>query len=475
MDPMSPTRRQVTAGLLTMPALLRTAHAAALPPLPNIAATDALLLRPGDPAYDKYQASYSLRTQLRPALRILTRSTRGIVQAIDWVRGNALPFALRSGGHSYEGFSQSSAVVIDTRLMNRVDLDDDVLTVGAGATLGAIYRVVAARGLGFPGGSCPTVGVAGHSLGGGFGLIARDRGLACDALEAIELVDANAKPVHADADNNADLFWACRGGGGGTFGAASRLRFRLTPVGRVAVYTATWALAPKPAAALFDGWQHWAHDAPDAMTGFFRLSKRKDGRISLHLAGQSLGPAEQVRRELRKLTDVAEPSGRPDVDLMSYMAAVDHFSGGWNYPTEYSKSKSDFISGSLSPAGIDALIGGIAALPAGEVLAICDAYGGAIDRVPRDATAFAHRAGTAFCIQYYTSWGSAAAGERRQNDLRRFYAAMRPYSAGCYVNYCDLDLADWEAAYWRENVSRLRAVKSKYDPENLFRHAQSIR
>jgi hypothetical protein len=160
---------------------------------------------------------------------------------------------------------------------------------------------------------------------------------------------------------------------------------------------------------------------------------------------------------------------------MSYMAAINHFSGGWTYPSALFKSKSDFVTRPLPAVGIETLIGGIAALPANEVLVICDAYGGATDRVPPDATAFAYRAGTAFCIQYYTSWGNAAAGERRLADLRRFYETMRPYSGGAYVNYCDLDLPGWQTAYWRENLPRLKGVKAKYDPENLFHHAQSVR
>jgi len=471
---MTPTRRTVTAGLLALPVMSRTSRAASVPPPPAFAPSDALVIRPGDANYERFQASYSLRTELRPALRILVRSPRGMAQAIDWVRTRNLPFALRSGGHSYEGFSQSSAVVIDTRLMNDVSIDGDLLSAGAGATLGEIYRAAAGRGLGFPGGSCPTVGVTGHTLGGGFGLIARKRGLACDSLEAIDLIDADAKPILADMRNNADLFWACRGGGGGTLGAATRLRFRLAPIGRMAVYSVTWTLDVRSATALFRNWQDWANNAPDDITGIFRLSKRRDGRLSLHMAGQSLGSDVQLRRELRALTGVAEPSIPLAMASMSYMSAINHFSGGWNHASVLFKSKSDFIRGRLPDTGIDTLIGGLAELPAGEVLVICDAYGGAIDRVPQDATAFAYRAGTAFCIQYYTSWGNAGTGERRVADLRRFYATMRPFSAGAYVNYCDLDLRDWPSAYWRENLARLRAVKAKYDPENLFRHAQSV-
>ncbi|MEI9991503.1 MAG: FAD-binding oxidoreductase [Rhizomicrobium sp.] len=472
---MKLSRRAFTAGLVAAPAILKGAPAAT-PPLPNIASEDAVFVRPGDALYESTLPAYNLRTELRPSLRILVKTARGVAQALDWVRGKNLPFALRSGGHCFEGFSQSASVVIDTRLMKAISFDarTEVLSAGAGATLGDIYRFVGPRGYGFPGGSCPTVGISGHTMGGGFGLLARERGLACDSLVGLDLVDADAAPVRADANTNADLFWACRGGGGGTFGAVARLDFAIEPIGPVAVYAATWTLKLREALALFRAWQDWAPRAPDGITGIFKLSKRGDGRIVMHIAGQSTGSAPALRRELRALTDAAEPANGLAISSMSFLAAVDHFSGGWGYESKYSKGKSDYVTTPLDDAGIETLIGGIAALPANEVIAICDAYGGALARVGADATAFAYRAGTQFCIQYYTSWQNPGAGARRLADLRGLHAAMRPWSGGAYVNYCDLDLADWQQAYWRQNLPRLKAVKAKADPDNVFHHAQSV-
>ncbi|MEJ0024587.1 MAG: FAD-dependent oxidoreductase [Rhizomicrobium sp.] len=461
--------------MIAAPAILRRARAAP-PPLPAIAADDAVLAMPGTALYDSTLPAYNLRTELKPALRILPKTARGVAQAVDWIRAKNLPFALRSGGHSFEGFSQSTGIVIDTRLMKAIALDakTGVLSVGAGTSLGDIYRFVGPRGFGFPGGSCPTVGISGHTMGGGFGLIGRERGLACDNLVGIDLVDADAGTVRADASANPDLFWASRGGGGGTFGAATQLHFAVRPIGPIAIYAATWALPLPRAVSLFKAWQDWAPRAPDTITGIFKLSKRGDGRIALHAAGQSTGSIADLRRQLRALTDAAEPANGPTLSSMNFLAAVNHFSGGWGYESKYSKGKSDYIVRPLDDAGIEALLGGIAALPANEVIAICDAYGGAIARVGGDDTAFAYRAGTEFCIQYYTSWQSPAAGLRRLADLRRLYAALRPWSGGAYVNYCDLELADWQQAYWRQNLPRLQAIKAKADPQNLFHHAQSV-
>jgi FAD/FMN-containing dehydrogenase len=472
---MEITRRALTAGLVAAPALLRGVPAlATLPPLPPIDPRDVTFVRPGDALYDQYLPAYNLRTELRPSLRAMCCTAKGVAQTIAWLRDEHIPFALRSGGHCFEGFSQSISVVVDTRLMNDVHVDGMTLAVGAGVSLGAVYQAISPQGMAFPGGSCPTVGVSGHTLGGGFGLLARSRGLACDVLQAIELIDANGKTVVASAAQNADLFWASRGGGGGAFGAAMRFHFAIAPIGKVTTFGVTWNLPEKQAVALFAAWEAWAPDAPRDITALLRLSKRKDGLIDLHCFGQSEGPARTLRRELKTLLDIARPQTAPDIRTVSVMAAINHFAGSWDYVSQYSKGKSDFITAPLPAAGIEALIGGIAALPPGEVLAICDAHGGAVHDTAPDATAFAYRAGTRFCIQYYTGWTKPMSGVARMQDLRTLYAAMRPWSGGAYVNYCDTDISDWRKAYWRQNLPRLRTIKAKVDPGNVFRHAQSV-
>jgi len=405
----------------------------------------------------------------------MCRSAKGVAQTIDWVGDKNLPFALRSGGHCFEGFSQSRSVVIDTRLMNSVQVDRTALSVGAGTALGSIYRAISPQGLAFPGGSCPTVGVSGHTLGGGFGLLARSRGLACDALQAIELIDPHGRTVEASATSNSDLFWACRGGGGGTFGATTRFHFKVAPIGPVTTFGLSWRLTRQQAVVLFCAWEAWAPGAPREITALLRLSKRADGLISLHCFGQSEGSPSLLRKELTRLTDEAPLSEGPDIRTRSPMEAIDHFAGSWTYVSQYSKGKSDFVTAQLPDAGVEALIGEIEALAPGEVLAICDAHGGAVhDMAPND-TAFAYRTGTRFCVQYYTGWTKPQSGPAHMSDLRHVYAALRPWSGGAYVNYCDLDLVDWQAAYWRQNLPRLRAVKTAFDPGNFFQHAQSVR
>jgi FAD/FMN-containing dehydrogenase len=394
---------------------------------------------------------------------------------VDWARSNGLPFALRGGGHSYEGFSQSADVVIDTRLMNAITFDAaaHTMTVGAGATLGPIYEKIGAAGFGFPGGSCPSVGIAGHAMGGGYGLIARAYGLACDNLEWVQLVNAQGSIIEADANRNPDLFWACRGGGGGSFGAVTQFRFRIHKIARVLTLGVTWDLPLGRAVKLMSAWQAWSPQAPPSMTVFLRISGLTGSRIRLHAAGQSVGSEAELRSALQRLFEVERPVASSQIKSHSFIGAARAFFGGADLP--YSKAKSDYVTSLLTESGISTLLTELQR--AATVTAICDSYGGAIAGIPDEATAFAHRAGTLFCIQYVSSWESANQTPDRLKRIRNLYTAMRPHvSGGAYVNYCDLDLdrSIWPQAYWGGNLGRLREIKARVDPDNVFRHAQSI-
>jgi hypothetical protein len=463
------------AATVFAPALVRHATAQApLPPLPNLSANDALLLQPGQPGYDTYEPAANERVLLQPQLRALCKTANAVSVMVNWCRTNSLPFALRSGGHSYEGFSQSASVVIDTRMMNQIAFDRtaQTITVGAGATLGPIYETIGAAGFGFPGGSCPTVGVAGHALGGGFGLIARPFGLACDNLQWLELVDPQGNIIQADAQHNPDLFWAARGGGGGTYGAVTRFRFKIFRIPQVVVLSVTWRLPQTRAVKLFQAWQAWAPQAPANITTFLRVGHAAGGLVDLHCAGESVGSVAEFRRELRALTNVAQPVAGPNLEPMSFLDGAKHFFGAPADPTFF-KAKSDYITSALTDAGVATLIGQLEATP--SVVAICDSYGGAVTSVAGDATAFAHRAGTLFCIQYFSEWPSASETQGELVHIRTLYTAMRPFVSGeCYVNYCDLDLTNSAQAYWAANLPRLRQIKAAFDPNNIFRHAQSV-
>lgn len=477
---LHPIRRRPLA---TKKLAARTARRAArqalrfalLPPLPTI--PDVEFLTPNSPKYDLYLAASNLRTTLRPALRALCKTGQSVAAVLDWVRTNGLPFAVRSGGHSYEGFSQSVNVVIDTRLIDSVTLDpgSETVTVGAGASLGTVYKALKDTGFAFAAGSCPTVGVAGHALGGGFGLLGRIYGLTCDNLLSINIVTADSQMLTADAQHEPDLFWACRGGGGGSFGIATGFSFRVQPLSQVLVFGVTWTLAKSKAARLFKAWQQWAPAKSNQITSIMKVGSRSDGKLSLRCIGQSTGSESALRGELDGLLALGQPSSPLTINTLEFFDAVDHFSGGWAFETDYFKAKSDYVVNGLSDNGIEALLQALKGAPAGQIVALCDAYGGPIANVASSASAFPHRDQQTFCIQYFSSWTRAADTPQRLTNMSKAYAAMRPHVPGaCYVNYCDLDLPDWATSYWGANLSRLRQIKSQYDPNNIFRHAQSV-
>jgi FAD/FMN-containing dehydrogenase len=459
------------------PAPLAASAPTPLPPLPDLPASDVLFLKPSDAQYADYLPAANTRTQLSPALRAVCKTEHAVAVMVDWVRTNGLGFAVRCGGHSYEGFSQSSDVVIDLRGLAAIAVDKAAatVTVGAGASLFHIYQAVAAQGLALQAGSCPTVGISGHILGGGHGLLARSHGLTCDSLHRLTMVDAQANVLQADATTNADLFWACHGGGGGSFGIATQFVLNVFPLARAVVFGVSWTLSQSHAARMFTAWQSWAPNAPSNITSIMKVGPAGNGLITMRCIGQSVGSEAELRANLRPMLQLDTPSRPLTVQTLAFLDAVKHFSGGLDYVSEFFKAKSDYVLTPLGPDALQAMMAAVAPLPSGGIALLCDAYGGKIADVAADATAFPHRAGTQFCIQYFASWQRAADTAAHVANVAKVYAAMRPYMPGAsYVNYCDLDLPDFADAYWGANLARLSAVKKAYDPDNVFHHAQSV-
>ncbi|MGB8817676.1 MAG: FAD-binding oxidoreductase [Rhizobiaceae bacterium] len=461
-----------------------------LPPLPTIAG--AVMVTPSHPDYGALNVAHNKRNYLQPpvqpALRIMCTSTQAVADSVNWVRNNNLPLALRSGGHCYEGFSQSGGVVIDVRRMGLVTVDTatQTVTVSAGASLWKIYSAVAAAGFAFAGGSCPTVGIAGHALGGGMGLLGRRYGLACDNMLGVRLVKADGSIVEADASNAPDIYWASRGGGGGSFGVATRFRFKIHPLTHVKTFTMTWNFANTSAELakarkVFNAWQNWAPNAPNDITAIMTVQRVAGNKLRLRCIGQTTasgGTNTALLAQLANLTSISTPASGPAIVKRTFIGAVTAFAGGLDYETIYMDAKSDFVLNPLSTAAINQLFASIMSWPAGNVAALCDAYGGAIAQLAPNATAFPYRAPGTYSIQYYSRWTSGADSPTRLARLAQVYASMapfRPASAPAYVNYCDTGLgASYATSYWAGNVTQLHTAKLALDPGNLFQHGQSV-
>jgi FAD/FMN-containing dehydrogenase len=425
-----------------------------------------------------YNASFSKRKQLTPQVRVVASSPQSVGRTIQWATDNGVGFAIRSGGHSYEGFSQSADLVIDVRGMAAVQLSADKksVAIGSGASLGTVYAALGPSKRAIPAGTCFPVGVAGHSLGGGFGLLGRAFGLACDSVLSMEVVDASGNIFNVSAQENPDLFWALRGGGNGSFGVVTKFNFRTSAVNLVAKFAITWTRPVAQAVKVVFAWQEWLDSLPPAITCTLHLTKEADGSIKVHIAGLSVGSESRLTTELKRLQRAAGAADALRTNTLTFARAATIFNGGGPaYESVLMKGKSDYIVEPMTEQGVSALLDGLQKAP-GEIAVLFDSYGGAINRVASDATAFVHRGKTKYLVQYFMQWNNPGATETNLATIRTLYASMRPYVSGaCYVNYCDLDLGEGYAkAYWGDNLPRLMKIKAAFDPKNVFRHAQSV-
>jgi FAD/FMN-containing dehydrogenase len=459
------------------------------------------LVRPGQAGYHIARLLFDPRFDyLRPAGVAYCATPADVALCLSFVRRFALPVAARSGGHSYGGWSGTPGLVVDVTPMNSCQLGPggQSVTVGAGTHLIDLYHKLAGHGLAVPGGSCPTVGVAGLTLGGGVGVVGRAFGLSCDNLEAMQVVTADSSVLDIDPSHHADLFWACRGGGGGNFGVATSFTFRTHRASSLVLFYLSWPWSQ--AHRVIAGWQTWAPHAPDALWSNVHLSAAPGGGVpGIQVGGTYLGGTGGLTALLDQLyAAVGSSPVNPSLQETTYWQAMLYDAGctgtveqchlPWQAPggqltRQPSYAKSDFFTAKLPGAGIRALLAGVEALTgvagastgAGGVA--LDAFGGALNRVAPDATAFVHR-DALFLAQYSTEWGAGATTGQVASQhrwLRRFYASMRPYASGqCYQNYADPDLANWQQAYYGANYPRLAHVKGRYDPGQLFRFAQGI-
>ena len=432
------------------------------------------VVRPGTPGYAQDRLVVDTRFNgNHPKAIVYCESTADVQKTVHWARRHGIRLVPRCGGHSYGGYSTtSSGIVVDVTKMKYVHLrPSGTALVGAGALLIDVYTALWAHHRMIPGGSCPTVGIAGFTLGGGHGFSSRRFGLGSDNVKELTIVTADGKVRICGARHNADLYWACRGGGGGNFGVVTNFTFKTHAVDGVSTFSIRWPWSDAERA--FDAWQKWAPHAPRRL-GLSVMALSSTGP-TVTAGGQFFGPTDALRSLIQPLAQVGTPTvsvvPRSFFDAMLHYAGCSPISQCHVPPRETFKAKSDYVKRPLSQAGIKAMVRGIENFGAGALTLLLDSYGGAINAVPKGATAFVHR-DMLFSMQYYASPGTGA----NLVALNRFYRAMRPYVSGfAYQNYIDPKLVNWPHAYYGANYPRLVSIKKKVDPTNFFRFAQSIR
>jgi hypothetical protein len=467
--------------LLALPAWTRSVGAGD-PAVTALAhALDGDVVRPGTARYAEARQLWDSRFDaLHPRAIAYCANATDVQRTIRWGSRYGIRVVPRSGGHSYAGYSSGNGVVVaDVSRLDRIAATGGTATVGAGARLIDVYSALWQKGKTIPGGSCPSVGIAGLALGGGIGYSSRLLGTTADALRRFQIVTADGRLLTCDASHNADLFWACRGGGGGNFGVVTELTFATHPVAMVSRYEIEWPWAQAEQAVT--AWQAFAPHAPDGLFSVLDLiatdPSAPGARAHVVSGGQFFGSEADLTSLIQPLASTGTPM-RVRTFTLSYFDAVLHWagcrdSGACTDRRIAFKAKSDYVNNPLPAIGIKQLVAGVEARQGTGLGALyLDPYGGAINRVPKSQTAFVHR-DALYSIQYTAQWSGSATQSLAWLD--GLYAQMRPYVSGfAYQNYIDPQLRDWQHAYYGSNLSRLKAVKRKVDPKNAFRFPQSI-
>ena len=437
--------------------------------------------RPGDPTYEVDRKIWNGSFDRHPAAIIRCAGVSDVIAAVKFGRASALPVAVRSGGHSFPGFSiADDGLVIDLSLMKgvRVDPERRIARVQAGVLLGELDRETQAFGLAVPSGIVTTTGVAGLTLGGGIGWIMRKHGLSIDQLVSVDLVTADGEFVQASADRNEDLFWGVRGGGG-NFGIVTEFEFRCVPLGtQVVGGPVFWPMTQSPEVLRF--YRDWIADAPDELMTIVNHRKAPPlpfvpqelhGKPVVIVACCWAGDIDEGERFLRPLKQF----GAPILDLCVPKPFLTHqamFDPGFPRGRWYYFKACDVPE--LNDEVIDITVE--------RSLQISSPYtsypiwqtGGAVSRVDDDETAF-HGRSAGFTYNIGACTENSAGFDEEREWVRGFWDALSPWHQGVYVNFLgDEGTERVRQSYGSEKYEKLQALKRKYDPDNFFRLNQNI-
>lgn len=442
------------------------------------------VLVPGAKGFEVQSRPYNGRyADVVPQGVAVCADAEDVQSAIRFAAAENLPVAIRSGGHNYAGYCSGPGLVVNVGSMRAVKVNDAAGTVVAqpGARNTMVYAGLEPHGVAISAGRCPTVAVGGLVLGGGIGFSSRKLGLTCDHLVEADIVTADGELLRCSEKENADLFWALRGAGGGNFGVCTRYVFETRPVGDVSIYDVAfrWQDAEK----VFATFQDVIRSAPNEFSarvgvGAPGQASGKPGEPVISILGQYFGPAS----ELRELLAPVLSAGRTTKELIedrTFWQAKDYFFD--NVPTQSFAVKSVYLDEPLGDKGISALVDAVESWPgsmnsdgAGAALF---ASGGAINEVSSDATAFVHRSQFAVLAteSTWTAQDSDAVVEANLEWIDDLADALSPHvSSSAYQNFIDRSQPDWQQAYYGDNFERLTKVKRKYDPDELFTFEQGI-
>jgi FAD/FMN-containing dehydrogenase len=451
---------------------------------------------PGSPAYQASRPPFNARFRdVRPSAIVSCASSQDVGEAIRFARRHGPAIATRAGGHGFAAHSSTRGLLIDVTPMRSVTVAAGVATVGAGARLGEVYQALQEHDLAIPGGTCPPVGVAGLTLGGGLGILGRKYGVTCDHLIGAEVVLADGRLLDCDDHHEEDLFWALRGAGAGNFGVVTTLRFRPVPAPQTTTNVhLAWPYAH--AAAVIQAWQRWAPTGPDELAASLKItaSDDPDRPPAVDVYGAFHGPPGDAAPLVEELVGRvgADPTATgltpmtwPQTRRFWAELGEDGEQPGGSPPPQPSQAqclyaRSEFFARPLPAEAVGALLAAfVAARTFGESRELdFMPWGGAYNRRPPHASAFVHR-DQLFQLKHAVVVvdpdAPAANQAAAHRATTRSWASVHPWGSGrVFQNFADPDLEDWAEAYYGPNYHRLVEAKARYDPSNLFRFQQSL-
>lgn len=443
------------------------------------------VILPSHPEYDEVRRVWNGMIDRYPALIARCTGVADVIAAVNFAREHELLVAVRGGGHNVAGYATcDGGLVIDLSAMKgiHVDADKRIARAQGGVTWGELDRETQIFGLAAPGGVVSTTGIGGLTLGGGMGWLRRKHGLTIDNLLSVNLVTARGEYLTASENENAELFWGLRGGGG-NFGIVTSFEFRLHPVGSMVTLCMPW-YPVEDAKELLPKWRDFMQDAPEALSSsayFWTVPAVPDfpkefhGKRAVIFGGVYTGPLEEGERITRPLREL----GTPFLDLSGQMpwttvqqAFDPFFPAGqrqYYFKSRYLKNLDEATINALIPRGVNP--------PSPSVLIVIWHNGGAMSRVAAEETAFMGRDAT-YLFSVDAIWDDPDETEKVLAYSRAYLAEMEPYSTGgLYVNFAGLAEEGEQLVKdaYGTHYSRLVALKTRYDPSNLFRLNQNIK
>jgi FAD/FMN-containing dehydrogenase len=441
------------------------------------------VLGPADPEYDQTRAIWNAMIDRRPALIARCSGVADVVQAVRFAREHELLLSVRGGGHNIAGLAVcEGGLMIDLSLMRGVIVDPKARTAQAqaGCTLGDLDRETQLHGLAAVLGFVSATGIAGLTVGGGFGYLTRKHGWTCDTVISMQVVTAEGKVVRAAADENPELFWALRGGGG-NFGIVTSFEYRLFVVGPEILGGAI-AWPAEHATAVLGAFRELTASAPRELTCVAALRmapaapwmpKELHGKPIVAIFVCYTGRIEDGERLIAPLRALAKPAA--DIVTRRPYAQMQTLLDGANPKGRRYYWKSHYLP-RLDPKAAEVVIEHAARIPSADSAVLLFHLQGALGELPADHSPVGNR-DAAFVLNVASSWQSQAADDANIRWTRECFERMRPFSTGgTYLNFLTEEEGQdrIEAAYGRANLDKLATLKQKLDPENLFRHTKSV-